>query len=599
MKHVCTRFSIINQVAILMLLLGALGIAGLSIAGGIAQSIQGNAYAINSSGSLRMQSYRLLAGVPLGQEQQGYITELQRTLQSPALQVAVRDAKEEARYERLQRYWQRTLLPTLQNAATPQQAEKQVAGFVTQLDALVSALDQQTERRLGQIDLAQKVFSALTLALLAITVWYLRHRLLHPWRQLVTLSQAIGGGDFSRRFEPGNAQDEMATLGAALNAMSHELSQMYGRLEQLVAEKTDDLQQKNRVLSYLYRTSRQLHSDGPLCTRLLPVLNELQALTPLSALQVRLYENNNDERFDDFHTGLAQRPADCPRPACRICLTPADAAPGTIVSWSLNDQAGRYGLLLGNLPADISLLPEQRQLIETLAEQITAMLALEQQAEQKQQLVVMEERSAIARELHDSIAQSLSCLKMQVSYLQMQSVELPPPTRALLQEMREELNAAYRQLRELLTTFRLRLEEPGLLPALQVTVDEFNQRLGFNIDFDYRLPPRSVSPHLAIHLLQIAREALSNVLKHAAASRVSLSVQPVDGGYQMVIRDNGCGIDDNPQQRNHYGLIIMADRARSLGGKCSIARWNEGGTEVCVHVPLTSAFAPDLKESSL
>lgn len=79
----------------------------------------------------------------------------------------------------------------------------------------------------------------------------------------------------------------------------------------------------------------------------------------------------------------------------------------------------------------------------------------------------MEERATIARELHDSIAQSLSCMKMQVSCLQMQGENLPEESRQLLGQIRNELNTSWAQLRELLTTFRLQLTEAGLRPALE------------------------------------------------------------------------------------------------------------------------------------
>lgn len=120
------------------------------------------------------------------------------------------------------------------------------------------------------------------------------------------------------------------------------------------------------------------------------------------------------------------------------------------------------------------------------------MLAIERQVDHQQQLMLMEERAAIARELHDSIAQSLSCLKMQIACLQMQGETLSSASQALVQQMREELNGAYRQLRELLTTFRLQLTEPGLLAALQSTVAEFNPKLGLTIHLDYQLGPRTV-----------------------------------------------------------------------------------------------------------
>lgn len=599
MKHFCARFSIINQVVILMLLIGTLGVVGMSVSGWIAQSIQGNAHAINTSGSLRMQSYRLLSMTPLGESDKRYFDELEKSLNSPVLQHAVSQEGLEPRYDSLKRYWQTQLRPALTQAQNPQQAAENVAGFVRHLDELVSSIDHQTERRLAQAALVQKVCIALTLLLLLATIWYLRSRLLHPWRRLLAMAKAIGQGDFSQRFPQGNHQDEMAALGESLNAMSIELSHMYEQLEMRVAEKTEDLQHKNQVLSYLYRASRQLHSNAPLCSRLMSVLGELQELTPLRALQVQLYENSGEERLNEFCGDRAERPTACPSPNCFACLEDAvDVSAhqgeydGEILSWSLKDRDGRYGLMLGRLPRGKTLTDGQRQLINTLAEQLAGVLALELQAEQKQQLAVMEERSAIARELHDSIAQSLSCLKMQISYLQMQYPDLPEGQQKILREMREELNTAYRQLRELLTTFRLRLTEPGLLPALRVTIEEFNQRLGFDIDFDYQLPARRVSSLQAIHLVQIAREALSNVLKHAEASRVSISVGQSGDGIELSIRDNGKGITQSQAQRSHYGLIIMADRARSLNGEFSLLPLPEGGAEVRIVFPPEALWLP-------
>lgn len=102
----------------------------------------------------------------------------------------------------------------------------------------------------------------------------------------------------------------------------------------------------------------------------------------------------------------------------------------------------------------------------------------------------MEERATIARELHDSIAQSLSCMKMQVSCLQMQGDALPESSRELLSQIRNELNASRAQLRELLTTFRLQLTEPGLRPALEASCEEYSAKFGFPVKLDYQLPPR-------------------------------------------------------------------------------------------------------------
>lgn len=148
--------------------------------------------------------------------------------------------------------------------------------------------------------------------------------------------------------------------------------------------------------------------------------------------------------------------------------------------------------------------------------------------------------------------------------------------------MREELSTAYRQLRELLTTFRLTINTPGLRAALQHTVDEFSRRMGLAIDFDYQIPPRSVPANQGIHLLHIAREALNNAYKHAKATQVSLSLHASEGEITMSICDNGEGISPDAERQNHYGLIIMQDRASTLHGQCRVARRPDGGTEVTV-----------------
>ncbi len=146
----------------------------------------------------------------------------------------------------------------------------------------------------------------------------------------------------------------------------------------------------------------------------------------------------------------------------------------------------------------------------------------------------MEERATIARELHDSIAQSL-CMKMQVSCLQMQGDALPESSRELLSQIRNELNASRVQLRELLTTFRLQLTEHGLRPALEASCEEYSAKFGFPVKLDYQLPPRLVPSHQAIHLLQIAREALSNALKHSQASEVVVTVAQNDNQVKLTV----------------------------------------------------------------
>ncbi|WP_313575760.1 nitrate/nitrite two-component system sensor histidine kinase NarX [Pseudescherichia sp.] len=580
LKRLFSPLTLVNQLALIVLLSTAIGVTGMAISGWLVQGVQGSAHAINKAGSLRMQSYRLLAAMPLTEADQPLIDEMTRTAFSPELtQAALRDGQL-PQLQALQRYWQHNLIPALVQAQDAAALSGEVATFVNRIDRLVSSFDRRTEQRIDRVLLVQRGMAIFMALLLVFTVIWLRARLLQPWRQLLSMAHAVSQRDFSQRAHI-SGRNEMAKLGMALNNMSSELAQSYAVLEQRVKEKTAGLEQKNEILSFLWQANRRLHMQVPLCERLSPVLNGLQNLTLLHDIELRVYDLEDEDNRQEF---TCQPDMTCDDIGCHLC--PRDILPtgsgGTTLKWRLADNHMQYGLLLATLPAGRHLSHDQQQLVDTLVEQLTATLALDRHQERQQQLMVMEERATIARELHDSIAQSLSCMKMQVSCLQMQGESLPDSSQQLLGQIRNELNTSWAQLRELLTTFRLQLNEPGLRPALEASCQEYSAHFGFPIKLDYQLPPRFVPSHQAIHLLQIAREALSNALKHSGASEVTVMAVQQGRQVKVSITDNGCGVPDNAERTNHYGLIIMRDRAQSLRGDCQVRRRESGGTEVVV-----------------
>lgn len=580
LKRLFSPLTLVNQLALIVLLSTAIGVTGMAISGWLVQGVQGSAHAINKAGSLRMQSYRLLAAMPLTEADQPLIDEMTRTAFSPELtQAALRDGQL-PQLQALQRYWQRNLAPGLVQAQDAAAVSGEVATFVNRIDRLVSSFDRRTEQRIDRVLLLQRGMALFMALLLVFTVIWLRARLLQPWRQLLSMAQAVSHRDFTQRAHI-SGRNEMAKLGMALNNMSSELAQSYAVLEQRVKEKTAGLEQKNEILSFLWQANRRLHMQVPLCERLSPVLNGLQNLTLLHDIELRVYDVEDEENRQEF---TCQPDMTCDDIGCHLCprgILPTGGG-GTTLKWRLADNHMQYGLLLATLPAGRHLSHDQQQLVDTLVEQLTATLALDRHQERQQQLMVMEERATIARELHDSIAQSLSCMKMQVSCLQMQGESLPDSSQQLLGQIRNELNTSWAQLRELLTTFRLQLNEPGLRPALEASCQEYSAHFGFPVKLDYQLPPRFVPSHQAIHLLQIAREALSNALKHSGASEVIVTAVQQGRQVKVSITDNGCGVPDSAERTNHYGLIIMRDRAQSLRGDCQVRRRESGGTEVVV-----------------
>lgn len=584
------RFSIINQVIGLMLLIAVLGIIGMTISNRMIISVQGNAHAINTSGSLRMQSYRLLSLTPINQHNQNYLDELEKDLLSPELTQVVKIENLTPEFNKIHEFWLNTLRPALTKASSPDDARYEVITFVNMLNELVHNIDDKTEKKIAYVAMTQLIFISLVFLLLMGTIWHLRRKIYYPWMKLLSMVNAIGRKDFTQRYPmKNNKQDELNALGETLNHMSDELAQSYHQLEERVAEKTADLLAKNRVLSYLYQSNQILHSSETLYSRLQKVLAELKNITQLENLRLKLYEDSNEQYFHEISYATTNLEIDKAKLSStnQHPLNNNSAKEYQTLQWDLSDNMHRYGVIIGEIEQKKPFSDEKNRLVLMLAKQISGMLTMEQQIEQQQQLLIMDERAAIARELHDSIAQSLSCLKMQISYLQMQPEPLPETTLHLLNEMRTEINTAYSQLRELLTTFRLKLTESGLLPSLKSTLGEFSGRIGFNIQLNYEIPAKSISPHQSIHIIQIIREALSNILKHANATWAKVSLSQHRGTVTITIDDNGNGIDDNPNKLNHYGLIIMRERALSLNGECYITQRTEGGTEVKVTFPLS------------
>jgi two-component system nitrate/nitrite sensor histidine kinase NarX len=277
---------------------------------------------------------------------------------------------------------------------------------------------------------------------------------------------------------------------------------------------------------------------------------------------------------------------------CRACsddgisrafnLTTDTGTPLRVFPFPISDRDQYFGVLLVDLSQDQDPQPWQRRLLTTLAGHIGTALTVQQRMRESRRLVLHEERSIIARELHDSLAQSLSYLKIQVTRL---AAALEDPDgrqkpKAVLGELRDGISSAYRQLRELLTTFRLRMDDRGLRQALQDTVQEFCERSAVDIALDDRLPVSLLTPNEEIHVLQIVREALSNVVRHANARRASVVLSVDDRDVEVRVSDNGRGYLPPNDQAAHYGLTIMRERTLSLAGTLTLDTLSGGGTLV-------------------
>lgn len=238
---------------------------------------------------------------------------------------------------------------------------------------------------------------------------------------------------------------------------------------------------------------------------------------------------------------------------------------------------------------DPNLDNENNELIVALTSLICTALSLRKQKQQEHQLILFEERATIARELHDSLAQSLSYLKIQISVLERNlkngcNDHIEIIVRQHIAQIKQGLNSAYQQLRDLLITFRLTIDNDNFEQALHEAAKEFADKGRFDIELNNRIMTLNLSATEQINLIQIAREALSNITRHAQAKNVeiNLAFDDEDKHIVMSISDDGVGMPDTVDQTQHHGLMIMKERAHNLNGELSLAHYEPHGTIVTI-----------------
>lgn len=561
----------------------------------IAESSKGDAAAINLAGSLRMQSYRIATRLQdsptdaadhaanVAREIDQFEHRLQRLWQTSTLSPAESGPKNQA-LRTIESFWRDTLRPLLENSRAdrlpPMAYLQRVDDFVGELDAFVKLLEQYTETKILLLRLIQGTALFVTLILVFIAMYQLHTRVVTPLRDLVELARQAQGGDLSvRASHVGN--DELGTLGHAFNLMAADLSAMYADLEARVEQQTQALQIRNRSLELLYHTARQLAESVPEVSSYPILLAEIEKLTGLGSVRLCLIDPASHQATEIFSTDSDPPPIAvspfCTRPHCEVCLGDGNTHPlatdREVLSIPVRDQERQFGVLIVRKLGLEAETAWQLPLLETVACQIATALRAGEQIEHRHRLALLEERNAIARELHDSLAQSLSYLKIQVSRLQTlaDGTDSIPESRAIIAELREVLNSAYRQLRELIATFRLRMEHPRLEDNLREAIQEFGRRGNLSIQLDLAGWHSTLDAHEQLQVMQIVREALNNAVKHARASQIVVRLREMQHGEVTIeVVDNGIGLPHPFERDGRFGLHIMRERADHLGGMLSL-----------------------------
>ena len=203
------------------------------------------------------------------------------------------------------------------------------------------------------------------------------------------------------------------------------------------------------------------------------------------------------------------------------------------------------------------------------------------------QQVREEERTVISREIHDELGQSLTGLKMDVSWLQQKLREDQHPLRELCGSMRTLIDTTIRTVQRISSELRPgMLDELGLTAAIEWQAQEFERRTGVHCILRQSDDSLQISREGATALFRIFQETLTNVIRHAAATGVHVTVHQDETHVMMEVHDNGKGISNvEIGSSRAIGLLGMSERARALDGSFAIRGEPAGGTTVTVRIP--------------
>lgn len=485
----------------------------------------------------------------------------------------------------------------LKTAAKPDTAAllEQAERLHTGIDTYALLLEEQNTRSIGWLRSGRIGLMLLILLSAAVSFRLLRQVVLRPLGTLYQAMNQITHGRLGTRIAGPNSGDEFEAVADGFNRMADNLQEMYAHLEDKVAEKTAALSRQKSEWEMLYYVTSYLHKQS--------FGSEVEQA--FLERMLRLSHSGGGGIFWQAEKGFAA--------ACAIGLPEglAERLPHTHTAeqegeagnmvWMQGEEGdlvalvpiyalgGFQGWLALSKPTVPLLSAQNAGLMRLLCTQLG--IARENAALTllKQQNAVLEERSRIARSLHDSLAQSLSFINMRFQMLSKNKL-LPDDksVRDNIEMIRDGIQYCYEDVRELLDHFRAKPQYGNFAETVRSVIERSRKQAGIPVVLHISGGDCLLNSEQQTQALFILQEALSNIRKHAAAQQAEVLLENGEG-FTMTVRDDGRGFD--PESRaeaepgQHIGLSVMHERAEKIGAEISIRSRPGSGTEVRLHIP--------------
>ena len=202
-----------------------------------------------------------------------------------------------------------------------------------------------------------------------------------------------------------------------------------------------------------------------------------------------------------------------------------------------------------------------------------------------------DERKRIAREIHDDLGQNLLALRIEADMLSARTGARHPRLHARARATVNQIDATIKSVRQIINDLRPNVLDLGLNAAVDWQIAEFRRRTGIECDLTETHQDIQVSDHCATALFRILQESLSNILRHAQATRVQVVLRVERDWIWMSVGDNGVGLHPKGRHKpGSFGLVGIEERINILGGTFDIHSDPGGGTTIRVAVPMRDAL---------
>lgn len=518
----------------------------------------------------------------------------------------------------LSEHWQTTYLPGIQaqiadsTFAIPVEMRQVAHTLVREIDSVGDQATDAVRNKSSLFFMAQVGLLLLGAISTVVIVMRVNHQLLEPLAHLRNWASRMRGGNLSARIPAASGHSDFAELAKDINALGTDLQSLTRDMDNQVRQQTERLAQKTHSLQVLYDIASSINSVRDMDDLLARLLRTLGELVGAVAATIRLVTNDDRLRLVasfGLDADIVERERFVPLERC-LCgsavtsgelksqsdlhhctrlnnrpLLPVEGIELIAVPLMYRDRIlGVYNLFID--PASFTNQREDmKELFTSIGKHLGMAVEKARLDTEAKRLSIIQERTMLAHELHDSLAQTLAGLRFQSKMLE-ETLQKCGDAGALdeVRKIRTGVEEAHTELRELLVHFRARMDERGLIPALEEMVDSFRRETQIAIFFHNECQQLSLNPDQEVQILHIIQETLTNIRKHSGARTVRLLLHcEKGGGYRILVEDDGNGLvnaNRQPLPGEHVGLSIMQERARRLGGTLRVEGEPGEGTRV-------------------